>query len=157
MTLVEKRGEEEIKLSKYAGLELLCRLLFIAASVKGFTISGNHLAGFADLLLKYVDVTQRLDAASGGGVDVSAPSELGYIQKIVQEGSLGLHGSLGLITLTAKEIDGFLDDDLKQIMDFKKYFEGTQKEIARALTAGDEAIRAQAMDRLRSEYSVNIQ
>jgi len=154
---MEKEKGEEIKLTKYGGLELLCRLLFIAAGVKGFTISGNHLAGFADLLLKYVDVTQRLDAASGGGVDVTALSELENIQKIVQEGALGLHGSLSMIVLAAKEIDGFLDDDLKQIMDFKKYFEGTQKELARALAAGDEATRAQAMDRLRSEYSVNIQ
>lgn len=57
----EPDESQETKPSKYGGLELLARLLFIAASCPGFTIQGNHLAGLADLLLKYLEVTEQID------------------------------------------------------------------------------------------------
>lgn len=137
----KEEKETEVNLAKYASLELLCRLL-LAASAEGLMIGGYHLAGLADLLLTYVDSAKRIEA-SRGAINVSALSELKAIQEIVQEGALGLHGNLDLIKTTVKGIETFLDDDLKQIIDFKKYFENTGAEIVRALADSETGAKAQ--------------
>jgi hypothetical protein len=55
---MEKKKDQEEKLPKYPGIEVLCRLLMIVACMEGFTISGAHLWGVSELILKYLDVRE---------------------------------------------------------------------------------------------------
>lgn len=125
------------------GLYLLCRLLIAASTLDGFVIQGKHLVALADLMLRYMDVGERIEAARETKTDITALSELKYVQESLEEGSFGLNDKLKLAQETVNEINDFLDKDLMQIIEFKRYFEKKEKEIRRALAEVDTGAKAQ--------------
>jgi hypothetical protein len=116
-------------ISKYEGLKILSRLLMVASLRDEFEISGDHLCGLGDLILKYIEAKEPSENKTG----VSPLSGLQNIQRVIAEGSLGLHGNLSLLEQTLNELNHFIKNDFEQVLEFKKWVEQLLNQIKGSL------------------------
>lgn len=112
--------------------------MFVAVKAEAFEITNAGLAGLCQTLWSIEDLVDKAREFMDQHEESSFLSKLKERYELIQGGALGLNGSLAEIKRTAEEIDRYMDNNFREILNIRAKLEEAGEGIARQLMGRSE-------------------